>query len=172
MQKGQKRPRRVRSKFWCNAERGKISFSRGDHGASIMWMSVLFGTAMVMAWRCSNQYFKMRVADVVSRVELGQNNIIYNIPHVSIPTPFYTWQTYQKRFPASNAKNQERYHLHPSSDGPTTTSSTSRLRQRWLNSYLKSIGLIKYAKVIETTARNQSPLIFLTKRKSSIPPLS
>ncbi len=107
------------------------------------------------------QYVKIAVKDLVQRVELGQINIMFNIPHPSIMLHIYTWQICQKHSTASNAWNQKEYHLQnelaplsTESDILAMITSTTWCIRR-LHSNLQYVRFIKYAKAIETLLQLQ-----------------
>jgi hypothetical protein len=103
------------------------------------------------------QHFNNRSADYVPRVELGQTNIIYNIPHPSLLLHIPDKNTRDALLLLIQEMKRDvifrRMNLPPSVNQETAPeclaaqidSTVQRLR-----SYLQDIGLIKYAKANET----------------------
>jgi hypothetical protein len=99
-------------------------------------------------------HLNMYLSHLVPRVELGQTNIIFNIPHLSILLHIHNKTTCI----TFNTGNQERHHLQTEESAPQVqqVTATEQLSAplvstiRRLCPYLQDIGVVKYSKATET----------------------
>ncbi len=108
-------------------------------------------------------YLSTRAADLVPRMELGQTNLIFNILHPSIQHHIQTKPTRNTLILLTQEIKRDIIYrqmnlpppLHPTQQVTAPQQLAVHLNSTVLYSYLQYIGLVKYAKAIETCCNSK-----------------